>query len=239
MRNCLAFTLTILPLQLFAVGDEDPAAAAWSGEGELGFTSIAGNSEAENLNARLGITRNVDAWKHALTVEAVRAETDGELSTNYARLREKSEYSLGVDSYAYGQLRYEDDEFSGFDYRASLTAGYGRRVLDDERQRLDLSAGIGMRRSKETDSGDGADDTILGGDLIYEYRFSDTAAFSAELLVEDGDENTYFESNTALKTRINDSLAAKISYLVKRNSSVPSGSEKTDRISTVSLLYEF
>ena len=59
------------------------------------------------------------------------------------------------------------------------------------------------------------------------------------MLLDAGDENTYFESETALSTKIDDSLAAKISYLVRRNSSPPPDTEKSDRITTVSLVYGF
>jgi putative salt-induced outer membrane protein len=229
----------LLPLQAFAADDAAPPGGAWKGEGELGFTSISGNSDAENLIARLGAVYEARAWKHAATLEAVRAETDGELSADYARLREKSEYSLGEHSYTYGQLRYEDDEFSGYDYRVSLSFGLGNRFIDREDRRLDLAAGVGARRSEESDSGDTVDEGILSGDLVYEQKIGDTARFSERMLVEAGEDNTYFESETALSTKINDSLAAKVSYLVKRNSSVPPGNDRTDRITTVSLVYAF
>jgi putative salt-induced outer membrane protein len=58
-------------------------------------------------------------------------------------------------------------------------------------------------------------------------------------LIESGDENTYSESDTSLTFRIVGNLAAKISYLVKRNSEVPPDIDKTDEITTVSLVYDF
>lgn len=238
-RKYLALTFLLLPLCVSAADDQASPEGAWKGEGELGFTSISGNSEAENLNARLGLVRQTGAWKHAVTLEAVRAETDSELSADYRRLREKSEYALGEHSYTYGSLRYEDDEFSGYDYEFSLVVGVGRRFIDRDDRRLDLAVGAGARRSEESDSGDTLDEGILSGDLIYEQKVGDNAWFSEKMLLEAGEDNTYFESETALSTKINASLAAKISYPVKRNSSVPSGTDNTDRITTVSLVYGF
>jgi putative salt-induced outer membrane protein YdiY len=73
----------------------------------------------------------------------------------------------------------------------------------------------------------------------YEYIVSETATFIQTILIEDGDENTYTESDTSLKIRIVGNLAAKMSYLLKRNSEVPSGTDKSDKITTVSLVYAF
>ena len=239
MRIPLAFTCALLSLHIQAANDETATEKIWKGEGELGFTSVSGNSDAENLNARLGIAVESGAWKHAGSIEAVRAETDGETSADYLRLREKSEYSIGEHSYIYGQFRYEDDEFSGYEYRTSLIVGIGQRLIDLETRRLDISAGIGSRHSEESESGDRIDEGILSGELFYEQKVGDNARFIEKILLETGDENTYFESETALSTKISDSLAAKVSYLVKRNSSPPPDTEKIDRITTVSLVYGF
>ena len=83
------------------------------------------------------------------------------------------------------------------------------------------------------------DEGIVTADLIYEYKISESATFKETLLVEDGSENTYTESDTSLTAMINGNLAAKISYLVKRNSDVPAGIDRTDQITTVSLVYSF
>jgi len=76
-------------------------------------------------------------------------------------------------------------------------------------------------------------------DVKYEYKISETAIFNQAILIEDGDENTYTESDTSLKMKIEGNLAAKISYLLKRNSEVPSGTDKSDKITTISLVYAF
>ena len=83
------------------------------------------------------------------------------------------------------------------------------------------------------------DNTIVTGEARYAYRISETATLSEDLLVESGDDNTYTESNTALTSKINGNLALKLSYLVKHNSDVPDGTEKTDKITSISLIYGF
>ena len=53
----------------------------------------------------------------------------------------KSDYRLSDISYLFGTVDYEDDRFSGYDYRATEVVGYGRRVLNTETMTLELEAG--------------------------------------------------------------------------------------------------
>ena len=211
----------------------------WKGEGELGFTSTSGNTDSENLNARLGVAREEGKWKHAADLRAIKNTTADETTADSLVFREKSEYKLGEKSYAFGKLRYEDDEFSGYDYQTSISFGLGSRFIEDEQQLLDASIGLGYRSIKDSATGDSEEDAIITGEVIYAYKISETTTFTQTFFVESGDENTHSESDTGLKTQIAGNLASKIGYLVKHNSDVPSGIDKTDKIFSVSLVYGF
>jgi putative salt-induced outer membrane protein len=231
--------LLLLPVLAQAADETDSSNGVWSGNGTLGYTATSGNTDSKNLNAGLQLGYEISRWKHSLQVAVIWAETDGDKSADSKSARERTEYSLSEKSYAFGQARYEDDKFSGYDYQASIVAGFGSRFIDSETQLLDLSVGAGYRQSKESESG-GTEDGIIGtSDLKYEYRFNENATFSETALVESGSDNTYMQSETALTTRIQGNLSAKISYLVKHNSDVPDGTDKTDKITSVSLMYEF
>ncbi len=229
----------LLPLILNAAEDTESGSGVWTGAGELGFTSTSGNSDSESLNASLRVARETEKWKHSSSLRAIRAESEGETSADSLEFRGRSEYGIGEKSYVFGRLRYEDDEFSGYDYQTSLAFGVGSRFIENEKHLLDASAGLGYRTIKDSATGDTEDETIVTADLIYEYVISETSTLREAILVESGDENTYTESETSLTARIAGHLAAKISYLVKRNSDVPPDTDKTDEITTVSLVYEF
>ena len=231
--------LLLLPLVTQAADEIDTSNGAWNGKGALGYTSTSGNTDSTNLNADLQVGYPKLRWKHSLQVAIIWAETDNDKSADSKSARERTEYSLSEKSYAFGQARYEDDKFSGYDHQASIVAGVGSRFIDNETQLLDLSVGAGYRQSKESESGDTEDGLIGTSDLKYEYRFNENATFSETALVESGSDNTYMQSETALTTRIQGNLSAKISYLVKHNSDVPDGTDKTDKITSVSLMYEF
>lgn len=229
----------LLPLILNAADSTESDPGVWKGVGELGYTSTSGNSDSENLNASLGISREIEKWKHSASLRTIQAESEGETSADSLVFKGRSEYAFGEKSYMFGKLRYEDDEFSGYDYQTSVSFGVGSRFIEDEKQLLDASAGLGYRTIKDSATKDTEDEAIVTADLIYEYKISETATFRETILIESGDENTYSESDTSLTFRIVGNLAAKISYLVKRNSEVPPDIDKTDEITTVSLVYDF
>ena len=239
MLNRLLLVLCLLPMLSNAAEDEPATDKIWSGEGALGFTSSSGNTDTQNLNASLKIARQRLKWTHNLTIDAIRNETDGDKSADRWSLRERSEYALEEKSYAFGQARYEEDKFSGFEHQASIVLGRGARFIENEQLLLDLSLGLGYRDSKNSETGDKQDGGIVTSDLIYRYNISKSSTISETALVEIGEDNTFLQSETALTSTINGSLSSKISYLVKHNSDVPSDIEKTDKIVSIALVYGF
>ena len=229
----------LMPMNLYAADQAEAPADGWSGEGELGYTSTSGNTDSENLNASLALTRKLERWKHSVSLEAIRNEVDDETSADSKLLKLRSERGIGEKAYLFGQLRYEDDEFSGYDNQTSVTVGAGARFVESERHLLDASAGVGYRSLELADGGDSEEVAIVTAEARYEYRISESATFAQALLVESGDENTHTESETSLKSKIQGNLSARIAYLVKRNSDVPQGVDKSDEIVTVSLVYAF
>lgn len=239
MVKKLALMLLLFPLVSIAADEAEPTVGGWKGEGALGFTSTSGNSDTENLNARLAVSRESDQWRHTASLDSIKNETDDETSADSQVLKGRSEYKFGEKSYTFGQLRLEDDEFSGFEYQRTLTFGVGSRFIENDKHLLDASIGLGYRSLKDRETGDTEEDNIVTADVKYEYKISETTTFNQAILIEDGDENTYTESDTSLKMKIEGNLAAKLSYLLKRNSEVPSGIDKSDKITTVSLVYAF
>ena len=235
----LPMLLLLLPLLAQAQDETDIEEGVWKGKGALGYTSTSGNTDSENLNASLQLGYDKMRWKHSLLLEVIQAETDNETSADSRAIRERSEYSLNEKSYAFGQARYEEDEFSGYDYQGSAVAGFGSRFIESDTQLLDLSVGAGYRRLKESESEETEDGPILTSDLTYEYKLSETSTISEVLLIETGEDNTYIQSETALRSKISGNLSSKISYLVKHNSDVPDDVEETDEIISVSLVYDF
>ena len=229
-----------LPLFVCVIAPAVSSAYAgdWTGEGELGFTSTSGNTESESLNAKFGIGKEYEKWKHNAKVELLQSSNRGVDSADSIVFTEKSEYRFAAETFAFGRLRYEQDEFSGYNYQSVISFGAGHTLLEGEVHNLEASAGVGYR-DLEDDTGVSAQETVFDGELKYAYKISETSTFNQNFFVESGSSNTYSKSETFLKLVVVGNLGAKFGYEVKHNSNVPAGTEKTDTITTATLVYSF
>lgn len=241
----LTRAVTILAMTSFplAASGQDPN---WEGEAELGVLITTGNSEETNLKGRFALLHNTERWRNLL--EARSAYTEAEDETTAERYRGQGETNLKFSQHQYFFLRgsYEDDRFSGYDFRSSATTGYGHRVWEmEEDSFLDLSAGVGYRynRFEEPDEDDGRYEQEAIGRLAghLDFALSENALFRQKLSTEFGlhDNNTITESETSLQASVVGDLSMKLGYRVTHVSDAPPDSAKTDTETSVSILYGF
>jgi putative salt-induced outer membrane protein len=150
----------------------------------------------------------------------------------------KSEWNWTERSFLFGRLHWRKDRFSGYDTQFSQTIGYGHRLIDNEKHKLNVEAGAGARQSDLAD-GTTEEETIFRGGLDYKWLLSETAEFRQKFTVEAGGENTYGESVTAISAKLVGDLALVASYTIKHNTDVPPLTEKTDTYTALSLEYGF
>ncbi len=226
-------------LAVFALGASLPAAAQWKGKGEVGIVFARGNSDTDTANVKLDTSREVDRWKHSFGVAALRAANDGVKTAERYGASWQSDYKLTDRSFWFGGLRYEQDEFSGFDYQASATTGYGYKFIDTERTKFSGQAGAGYRRSKLTPSGDIDSGAIFRGDLKFEHALTATTKILDTFVVEAGSDNTFASNLLALQVKMSDKFALSVGLDVRHNTDPPAGLKKTDTLTTVNLVYAF
>lgn len=236
MCRSLALALAFCLFHSISYADND--APGWHGEGEFGLATTSGNSDTETLNGRLELVNNIGLWRHNIDLSALSVSDDDSTTAERYTFGYKADRKISDNDYLFGAFRYDDDRFSGFDFQSSLTAGYGRRLFERQRSRLDVEIGTGYKFS-ETVDGETQDEVIarLYGD--YEYKVSSNSLFSQTLLIEPGIENTFTESITAFKVKFAEKLALKLSLSIKNNSDTPPGTTSTDRVSGVSVVYSF
>ncbi|NCT68827.1 MAG: DUF481 domain-containing protein [Rhodanobacteraceae bacterium] len=265
----LPMTLVAL-LPLAAQADD-----GWSGTGEVGFAAARGNAKSENLNAKLQFKKEDDQWKDNFYLTALRSK--GEVTSSHVEGTPPNEqivstksydltanryeagasmgYKLDERSYIVGALRYENDDFSPFDYQAVVSIGYGYTLLKNQTDELSFEAGPGYKRFKPVDQlGPDADPTTglpvrhrfssegeaVGRGLVaYKHAFNDSVAFVDTLLVEAGSDNTFVQNDAGLQVDMSKKLALKVGYQVRHNTDVAPGIKKTDQLMTTNLVYNF
>jgi putative salt-induced outer membrane protein len=259
--------LTLIPLA--ARADDD----GWSGSGEVGFAAARGNAKSENLNAKLEFKKEDERWKDVFYLTALRSKgevksttvdnsttpptvsnvSSYDLTANRYESGASAGYKLDERSYIVGALRYENDDFSPFDYQAVVSIGYGYTLLKNESDELSFEIGPGYKRYRAVDTrlttGDppttiiehhDAQGDAVGRSLIaYKHDFTDTTSLVDTLLVEAGQDNTFLQNDAGLQVAMSKKLALKVGYQVRHNSDVAPGIESTDQLITTNLVYSF
>lgn len=210
----------------------------WYGKAALGYLATSGNTENSNLNSLFEIGYETGRWNHLFNALAINATENEQTTSEAYEWGWKSELSFSEFNYLFGRLNWRKDRFSSYATQFSQTVGYGRRLLNNERQNLDVEVGFGARQSELSD-GTTEDELILRGGLKYVWAISENAEFRETMVVEAGDQNTYLESITAVSATLVGDLALVASYTVKHNTDVLPGLEKTDTYSALSLEYLF
>ena len=224
--------LSGLPLATIA------APLGWTGETELGMVVTDGNTETQNISAKVDLNDEQKSWRHNIHAEALNSSAEDVRSAEKYNLSGKTSYKFNELDSGFLVGTYDDDRFSGFDYQFSLAAGYSRRLINNDDQTLDFEIGPGYRIN-ELDNGDSVEEGMLRVGAKYFLALSKTSNFQQSLVSEIGEEITITKSITSVKAQVNSSLAMKVSLTIKNTSDVPPETEETDTETAVTLVYAF
>lgn len=235
--------LTVLLLLLTAVGpiraqDEEPP-EGWRGKGELGFVKTSGNTETSTLNLALEFVYEKEKWRHTLSGTMLKSKKSGTTDAERWTAGIQSDYKFSEKSYLFGAFRYDSDKFAGFDPVTTISAGYGRQLIETEKHFLLGEVGAGYRSQENTLTGEKDKGAIFRGRLDYRWHITKTTEFGNLFLVEAGSDNTFLQNDTSLSVAINKAFAIKLAYQYRHNTDPPLGSDSTDTQFTTNLVYNF
>ncbi|HET9445519.1 MAG TPA: DUF481 domain-containing protein [Steroidobacteraceae bacterium] len=242
-------TLAPLGAVLMPVLGLAPAHADWTGKGEAGLVIASGNTETETANAKLQLANEIGKWKHQFGGAALYAssELDGTTAQRWEAF-DQSDYNFSPRTFWFGAVRYEDDEFSGFEYQAIASTGIGRKFIDTDVTKFTGTAGVGYKfletRAAFDDAGvliepgNTDSEVVFRGTLDYDRQLTPSTSLLDKFVVEAGADNTFVQNDLALQVKMTDVLALAVGFSVRRNTDPPVGFEETDTLTTVNLVYE-
>ncbi len=234
---------------------DDENERGWDGTGEIGYVSSSGNSRSDSANVKLGFKFEDDDWKHEFGAsgfrqrgEVVELADPGDpgsgqrvlkVSANRFEIGGSTARKLDERNRLYTSLRYENDDFAAYDYQATVSVGWGHQLIDNDRTELYFEAGPGYKRTKDavTEETDGS--FIGRGKAEFETKITDNTSIVDTLLVESGSDNTFAQNDFGVKVAMNDRFAIKAGLQHRHNTDVPDTRKKTDRLTTVNLVYDF
>ncbi|MFB9868723.1 DUF481 domain-containing protein [Vreelandella sulfidaeris] len=215
-------------------------APVFSGDAELGFTRLSGNTDSQTLIGKMRLTWLTGNFTYSLRGEVRNVSKGGDTSAEQYLLAGRERFELDGPHYLFGFARWEKDRFAGYDQQLSAIGGYGRQILASDIHILSLEAGPGYRHDRLRDHGNyqlpvayTALDYVWSG-------FSEYADIQQEMSLEYTSQNITSRSLTALTAKLNSKLSLRLSHEIKHNSAPPDDtSERTDTTTTASLLYRW
>ena len=235
-------------------------AGEWKGVGEFGLAITGGNTDTQNINGKLGLTKETEAWKHEFGLGLLQAKTDDFKTAQRYDAAWTSGYKLSETSYVYGNLRYENDKFGAYRNQTIAGLGYGFYAIKEEPTTLLFELGAGYRRSQPQDKREPAvcialagvicpptivtqfpkeGEGILRGKMDYSHKLTENTALYDTFLIEAGSDNKFMQNDLGVAVKMSDAFAVKVGFQLRRNSEVARGESKTDRLFTTNLVYSF
>ncbi|KLJ01379.1 DUF481 domain-containing protein [Luteimonas sp. FCS-9] len=232
-------TLTALACCLAATPALAQADEGWTGTGELGVAISKGNTDSETVVGKLALAREDATWKHALTAAFLYGTADEVENARRYELFGSTGYRLGARHYLFGSARNERDHFSTNEYQTTVAGGYGFEAFMDERTKLVFEIGPGYRWAKDQDVRVHNNEGIVRGFMDFSHQLNDSTRLYDILLVESGSDNTFVRNDFGVQVKMTDALALKAGFEIRHNTEVTDDRQRTDRLTTVNVVYGF
>ncbi|WP_455220175.1 DUF481 domain-containing protein, partial [Kaarinaea lacus] len=130
LKTALAIcsTLTLLVSASHAA-EEEKKPTTWRADIGLGYVRTTGNTDTQTIKGKVDAVKEVEKWRHTLLAEGLNNSDHGVATAERYFLSGKSDYKFRKFDYVYVTATYDNDRFSGFQYRTTVSAGYGRRII--------------------------------------------------------------------------------------------------------------
>ena len=212
---------------------------AWTGEFEAGGGFTTGNAQTSDTSIALNATLERRLWSMTFKGSYAFGRDDGETS------KQRTEAGLNVDvnltehGYLSGRIDYEDDVFSGFDYRLFGGLGLGWRLYTRDAFKWSIEAGPGVRYSVLEEPRDGSAVFSARASSSLEWLINERVTLAQTAGALWSTETITTQSVSSLSTEINSHLTARFSYDVRYETEPPADNVKLDTVARASFVLDF
>lgn len=241
MKSKLLTLLLLSNIAVVSANDEEQTESKykWSGSGQLGFTSTSGNSDTNNITAGLKIVLETGKWISDVGLNILQASSDGVDTADRYTLTSKTGYKFNEKNYFYYGSRYENDNFSGYDYTMTSGFGWGHKFTDTETDRIITEIGLGYKTEAIDIDRSETNGASLLGKFDYMRQISDTMSFENLTTLESTQDNTFIQNDAGFSFKVSSKFKVKLAHQYRHNTDVPVGIESTDTLVSANLVYDF
>ena len=224
------------------------------GDAEFGFMVTSGNTDSTSLKFRANVYQDFTHWRNQFKLDSLyRRDVDSEtgnetISAQRFFASAQSNYKVGSkDASLFVYADYEDDEFSGLDYKTTVATGYGNRLYQGVKNTVDFDIGPGLYYSRAQDDAQSTEDMedirgyLLRLALQWERKVSKRTRFNQFVSAEQSLSglNSRLKSETSLISQIMGQLSLKFAYLYRYNSKPESDKRTYDSELSATFVFSF
>jgi putative salt-induced outer membrane protein YdiY len=208
----------------------EPPPKAWTTTAGVGLAVTSGNSDTSTYNMNYGFTydpktRNVVKSDGLL----IRGKTEGILSSDRLSLNVRDEFRINGRVFVFAQNQYLRDTFKEIDYLLAPTGGIGYKLVDLEKSKLSIDAGIGNVWEKNPELPIRSSGAMTLDQTFFQAISSTTLtqSFSGLWKVDDLDDALY-RIGAGIAVSMSARTQIKIEWLDTFKNRPPAGVEKSD-----------
>ncbi|MBL4764944.1 MAG: DUF481 domain-containing protein [Colwellia sp.] len=229
-----------------------------AGSAELGFLYKTGNTNSADMKTGIDLRFEKDRWLSLLNIDLLIKKADivdddtGELHFETTdkkwSIASQTNYSLDIreKNYIYGNVWYEESEFSSFITQSSVSTGWGRHWYKTNNASLWGDIGPGFKRDQFRATGKEPTKTItswiIQAQALYIRKLSEHVEFkqyfSAKQAIKTG-ENSIYKAKTSITTKLISTLQLKFTFTVNYNTDIEDKKKNLDTQTAVTFVYSF
>jgi putative salt-induced outer membrane protein len=230
-------------LSLFLVGPvsaqtENFAPRSWEAEVALGGSLSTGNTDRQAADLDAKVNHRAGRFEGHYELSGEFAHENRNTTASRLNAGAQSNYDINDKFYALGFAEVERDKFSGFRHEEEAGVGVGYRIFNTDQLSFDVEASTSFRHGAIRRGG--SDNKLFArGVALIEYQISNTAKLANKTVISGEKGQFRAEDTLSLTATVISSLAARLSFNIRYNSSPPAGTKKIDTISKAQLIYAF
>ncbi|MDM7859559.1 DUF481 domain-containing protein [Alteromonas sp. ASW11-36] len=235
----------------FDVGSDTAVEEGFTLEGEFGFLTASGNTNAASIKGALSADQETQNWSNQYRLEMLykesEVEREGENIRDVTAQRFYStvqmDYKLGNPDhrlFVFGE--YDNNRFSAYQYQAAIAAGWAQKAIDEDdyQFRYSIGPGYGIAIDHDGDTDNENHGFIVRASVEYKQQLATGAKLRQFLSTEANSDATRSRSETSISAQIMDSLAMKLSFIMNYNSGMnDAGQDNLDTETSIALVYQF
>lgn len=215
------------------------ALAPWKGSVNLAAVNASGNADNAAVGFALNAARTSGKLTHNVGAYIDIGQANDILSQKRWGANYKLDYAISERWYAFGRIAYDEDQFSGFDYRIGANAGIGHFIAKSDPFTWKVEAGPGYRISliDDTDERQNNFSAYAASDIDWVIR--EGLTFTSDLAVTWTEPTSTFEATHGINAALFGGLTAGLSHYYRYETSPPLGRVNSDNVIRATLGYGF